>query len=227
MHWLLWREYRLNRLILGVAAFLLIVPYAVVAMTVSFVELNVPNHVSPWAPILGGAATYSVVLNQLTFALLGGNAFAGERRDGSAEFLAYLPVSRARRIASKLLLTLITAAAIWGLNALIVAPLIPYLDHRMTEQGLITCLFVAVTGVTFFCVSWLVSSFQSSATFAVAAGLVAPCLLLATLQFIAWLLAWEPLDQRAVAAVYFIGCGLMALVSFPVGTWYFLRRIEP
>lgn len=227
MKWLLWREYRLNRLILTVAAFLMLVPYLVVLITFCVTKVNLPSHVPPWAAAIGGAAYYSVILNQLTLALLGGNAFAGERRDGSAEFMAYQPVSRGQRVASKLLLVLITCGIIWSANALVMALVWPYLNHGLTDEAIWGCLFVLLTGLAFFGVAWLVSSFQSSATFAVAAGLIAPFLLVAVLQFVAWWLNWEVIDQRAVATGYAIGCGVLALISFPIGTAYYLRRIEP
>lgn len=227
MKWLLWREFRLNLLILGVAAFLLIVPYVVALIALCFVEPGLPRHVAPWASALGGAACYSVILNQLTFALLGGNAFAGERNDGSAEFMAYQPVSRTRRVVSKLLLILITGLVIWGLNAVVLAPLFPYLDHRILDKSLLSGLFVAITGLVFFCVGWLVSALQSSTTFAVGAGMITPFVLAATLEFFAWWLGWDSFEQNEVAMAYAIGCVLIALASFPMGTWYYLRRIEP
>lgn len=227
MKWLLWREYRLNLLILGVAAFLLVVPYAIALIAVCVVRMNPPRYVAPWAMALGGAACYSVILNQLTFALLGGNAFAGERADGSAEFMAYLPVSRGRRVVSKLILVLITGLVIWGFNAAVVALSWSHLDHRETEHAVVACCFVAITGLAFYCVGWLASSIQPTPTFAVAAALIAPFLLVLTLQFFAWWLSWEGLGQRGVAVGYAIGCVLMALVSFPIGTGYYLGRIEP
>jgi hypothetical protein len=87
--------------------------------------------------------------------------------------------------------------------------------------------FIALTALAFFCIGWLVSAIQSSPTFAVAAALIAPCLLIGVLQFFAWWLNWEPISQHGVAVGYAIGSALMALVCFPLGTWYFLRRVEP
>ena len=54
-------------------------------------------------------------------ALLGGNSIAGERVDRSAEFLAYLPVSRGRILASKLLVALAAVPLIWLPNLVILA----------------------------------------------------------------------------------------------------------
>ena len=62
---------------------------------------------------------YSLALSQLTVALLGGNAIAGEAADCSAEFIAYLPLSRPRLLAGKLSLAFSAAVSIWGPNLLI------------------------------------------------------------------------------------------------------------
>jgi ABC-type transport system involved in multi-copper enzyme maturation permease subunit len=228
MKWLLWREYRLNLLILGVAAFLLIVPYVIAVATVLIVGVeNLVPETSPWTAVLAAAAGYSLVLNQLTFALLGGNAFAGERADGSAEFMAYQPVSRARRLTSKLLLALIVALVIWGTNAVVAAALVSNVEHREIEQAIVFCGFVGLTGLTFFCVSWFVSAIQSTPTYAVAVGLIVPFLLVSTLQFIAVWTSWRLFSQYGVAIGYTIGCLICVCVSFPLGTQLFLRRVEP
>ena len=86
MKWLLWREYRLNRWILITGAVLLLLPYLI-----TLIVLCWPNAISTGAnhivDSLIVAAFYSLGISQLTVALLGGNAIAGERADRSAEFL--------------------------------------------------------------------------------------------------------------------------------------------
>ena len=114
MKWLVWREYRLNQLGLAVGLALLIVPYMVALATLLWAKVP-PSPDKAFAV----AALYAVVLIQLTPALLGGNAIAGERADCSAQFIAYLPVSRVRRLTSKLSLTLATMVVLWGVNLLV------------------------------------------------------------------------------------------------------------
>ncbi len=224
MKWLLWREYRLNRPILIAGSVFLLLPYVIVLIVLW------------WAPVgpdaataFGGAAIYSVVLSQLTLAFLGGNAIAGERADRSAEFIAYLPLSRPRRLAGKLSLTLATAALFWGVNLSVLLILLSMTsDLRPVPYNDLPSVlgYIAITGLAFFGVGWLVSSLQSSATFAVCGGLITPLLIVMGLQAAAWLSAAPSLDEF-MGIGYAITCPVLAVVCFSIGTWYYLRRVEP
>ncbi len=127
MRWLLWKDYRHNRLIVFTALALLLGPHLVGVgiLTVGrWVKTDTRNGQAVyWAPkwhdVLGGTSCYSLFICQLAAALIGGNAIAGERVDRSAEFLYSMPIRRSRLLASKLLLALAMAAAIWLVNALI------------------------------------------------------------------------------------------------------------
>ena len=115
MKWLFWREYRLNRLILIIFTLLLFLPYVIALIALSWPSEHVVRPPDA-SEAFGGAALYSLVLTQLVVALLGGNAMAGERADRSAHFMAYLPVSRARRVGCKLTLALSVVTLIWRLR---------------------------------------------------------------------------------------------------------------
>ena len=117
MKWLIWKEYRVQRLVLIVGAVLLVLPYAMVLGLFRFAPVR--GSLADWCMGLLVAAAYSVGISQLTMALLGGNAIAGERADRSAEFVAYLPLTRARILAAKLTVVLLGVAAIWVPNLLI------------------------------------------------------------------------------------------------------------
>ena len=112
MNWIIWREYRLNRLILITGVFLLLLPYLV-----ALIALLWPKAPALTAPhvtkLFVGAAFYSLALSQVAVALLGGNAIAGERADRSAEFIAYLPLPRKRLLGAKLSLALCVVTFIW------------------------------------------------------------------------------------------------------------------
>ena len=103
MKWLLWREYRLTRLIRIVGAVLMVLPYVgALVLLVAASWASEPPAIGGPSPsravvLFGGGALYSILLSLLTLTFLGGNAFAGERADRSAEYLAYLPLSRLRR----------------------------------------------------------------------------------------------------------------------------------
>ena len=97
----------------------------------------------------------------------------------------------------------------------------------MTSEDVLRALYyVAITGLTFFGVGWLISSLQSSPTFGVCGGLITPLLILMGLQAAAWLSA-APSFDRFMKTGYAVTCPLLALVCFSIGTWYYLRRVEP
>ena len=123
-----------------------------------------------------------------------------------------------------LLACVIEVAAVAGLTALAwvarpaLAGLFPGL--ALTDAG------IAITGAVLYGVSWLISSFQSSPTFAVGGGVVAPMIVLMGLHAIAWFGGVE-FPQRFVEIGYATICLSLAVVCFAIGTWYYLRRIEP
>lgn len=229
MKWLVWKEYRLNRVVLIVGATLLVVPHAV-ALVLAWCEVG---------PSIGGAPRlsanllasgfYSVVLSQLTLALLGGNLIACERADRSAEFLAYLPLPRARILAGKITLALLTAALIWGLNVLIVLLAGLELPEPSTARGSQTLWsvlgYIALTGFVFFSVGWLLSSALESPTYAICGGLITPFLVLMGIQTWAWLFALHPGE---ITGPWYRNTSLvLACACLVAGTWYYLRRVEP
>lgn len=222
MTWLLWKDYRLNRLIVIVGLVLLVVPHAVAAIVVlrGLVELDRGLFIS---------TTYAVVLTQVVFALLGGNMIACERADRSAEFLAYMPVSKARILASKIVVAISVAAALWLPNLLIAWLLKrePMWSRAMQIEAMrmemnLVCEIAAVTGLVFFCVGWLCSSILESPTFSICAGLVAPMLVAFGLLSLSQWLEFRPTE--------FLYCAIsipLAIASFLIGTIYYLRRVEP
>ncbi len=115
MKWLLWKDYRVNRAIFIAALVLLVGPHAVVAIAIWLGGLRRGD----WAEGFMISSFYSLGLLQVAMALLGGNSIAGERVDRSAEFLAYLPVSRGRILASKFLVALAAVPLIWLPNLVV------------------------------------------------------------------------------------------------------------
>ena len=223
MTWLLWREYRLNRPILLMGVFLLLAPNLTVLIWWASKRLMSGAPVSDSDMRFGAAAIYGIALSQLTFAFLGGNAFAGERADRSAEFVAYLPVSRKRRLAAKACLALIAAACIWG----VFLPLqLSEWFRLLNEKSPDTVGFFVITGLAIFGVAWLVSSFQSSPTFAVAGGLLTPVVIVTSLIAVdSWLDL--PSTQRFAKLGYAIVCPIVGSAGLAIASWLFLRRVEP
>ena len=231
MNWIIWREYRLNRLILITGVFLLLLPY-LIALIVLLWPKSRPLTAPHITQLFVAAAIYSVALSQVTMALLGGNAIAGERADRSAEFIAYLPLPRKRLLGGKLSLTFFAVVVIWVTNSLVLgiaASWIPELPRDINDLYKIP-FYIALTGFTFYGVSWLISSFQSSPTFAVGGGLITPLIvfmgLLMGVQAAERTMDFKP-PNLVVPFGYSAICLTIALVCFSIGTWYYLKRIEP
>ena len=233
MKWLVWKEYRLNRSIVIVGATLLVVPHLVALILAWYdagplIQGGMPRL---WQNLVLSAG-YSLVLSQLTLALLGGHAIACERVDRSAEFLAYLPLARARILAGKITLPILAAALIWGLNLLILLFIIPDLwlsEARGPEVAREVLGVAALTGFVFFCVGWLLSSLLESPSFATCGGLITPFLIATGIQALAWLFEYplERVLQEVIGPWYVYTCLVLAPACFVAGTWCYLRRVEP
>ncbi len=231
MTWLIWKDFRLNRLVWGVALFLLVVPYIVAAILAWYVEGQVTQSEPRGLSYLMGAAFQSLIVMQIVMAFAGGNAIAGERMDRSAEFLASLPVPRSRILASKLLATLGLAAFVWIPNALFLAIAYQYLSPptaaSLSAQKtgfLLMFVNMAATGLTFFCVAWMFSAILESPTFSVCAGLITPLVIIGTVAWVNYLL---DVPNIYTAFAYLALCLGLSVSCFTGGTVYYLRRVEP
>jgi ABC-type transport system involved in multi-copper enzyme maturation permease subunit len=235
MSWLIWKEYRVNRLIIFVGLGLLLIPHAI-ALIVAL------RHPERWKDHFEVSMGFSFYTTQLVFALLGGNAIAGERADRSAEFLATLPFSRWQNLLSKLVLAPLAVVAIWGLNFVVLVLLsgqwpdlrefLSRLESARPEdvrQAFVVFGLFAVTGLTFFCVGWLLSSLLNSPVFSICAGLIAPLAVIMTIAGAIWWLDVEThRPNEFLPAYWYLGvCFTLSVASFITGTVHYLRRVEP
>ena len=222
MKWLVWKEYRLNRLILIVGAVLLLAPY-LIGLVVVWCGAGLPL-AKAISTIVWASGMYSMTTSQLTLALLGGHVIACERADRSAEFLAYLPLSRTRILAGKIALVVMTVAVVWSVNLLTLWLAIGKFPVPR-DIDLVSILgFVTVTGLVFLCVGWLLSSILQSPTFAICGSLITPFMIVMGVQALAWALEY---DSNIANSWYRHVCLTLAPVCFVAGTWYYLRRVEP
>ena len=187
MRWLLWKDYRHNRLIVFTVLFLLLLPHLVALGVLCWGKVYWPPGTLHWNVSLAIACLYSIGISGISLALIGGNAIAGERVDRSAEFLFALPIPRRKLLASKFLLALVVASVPWLTNLYLLC----YLARTMTLPPLNlhsseVLKTIAVWDLVAFCVSWCVTSFISSATFATLAGLLAPYVVLWNAGLIIW-----------------------------------------
>lgn len=224
MNALLWREWRWNRRIVATGVMIFFLPYviALVIMLWQWEELHGFSDVNEG---LKTTAFGSYVLSQLTLTLLSGNAIAGERSDRTAEFLAYLPVSKRQRVAAKFVLIAFIASLVWGINWLIIVSLGPW-DVLFTREILRPMMYLTLYSFAAFGAAWFVSSMQSSPTYAVAAGIATPILLLNTVFMIDSNFSSD-VSARFIEVGLPMVCLTLGTAGIATGTWSFLKRVEP
>jgi ABC-type transport system involved in multi-copper enzyme maturation permease subunit len=227
MKWLVWKDYRQNRPVVVMVLFLLLTPHTVAFCCACWMTYHGSYERSPWTLCFGVSSLLSVFATQFLLAIIGGNAFAGERGDRSAEFLASLPITRGRILASKLILALTIIAAIWLINApgLTAVAVDAMRSQREASEIMRIVLGAVITGTAFFCIAWAFSSFLTSTTFAVVGGLAGAYFLVLVSAFVIYLLGLD-LDVY-VPRLYCGFCLALAPACFVAGTWYYLRRVEP
>lgn len=240
MKWLLWKDYRYNRLIVFAALALLLGPYLVGLGVIiggrwvqeGMKDGQVTYWTPPWKEIMAAAGLYSLAISQLSMALIGGNAISGERADRSAEFSHSLPITRRKLLASKLLLALAIAATVWLVNAAVLWCLIDDLigeasvSQSRYQEVFMLARYIAITGLAFFCAAWILSSFVGSPAFDVCGGVVLPLIVWTGFWFLYYMFKWHS-SEVVVGYWYCVTCLILAPACFAAGTWHYLRRVEP
>jgi ABC-type transport system involved in multi-copper enzyme maturation permease subunit len=233
MNWLLWKEARHNRVVIVFGLLLLAMPYLLAAYGVFWNTRHGLN--ARWPEAFAIASLWSLIASQLTIGCIAGNAIAGERVDRSAEFLASLPVSRRKILASKLLFAAAAATAIWVTDGTVLLVL------RGIDLGAVrnvvaistTDVFaalggVAVSGVAIFGVAWSISSILTSATIPICGGVVTPLVVWLGIGVVTYgILGRDPIRGPSLGLWYAGICLTLGIASFIAGTWYYLRRVEP
>ncbi len=227
MRALLWKDYRVNRVVLLLGACLLLGPYLAGVGYIVYDAWPEGPPARTWSQTLLACSSFSLALSMLTVIMLGGNAIAGERADRSAEFLAYLPPSRGQVLGSKVLLALATVAVIGGSNALVADVVCPALgdEWRRTADDLPPRGLLTGKGVLLFGAAWLGSSFLSSPAFAVGLGFLVYAVTSMSLQALSTFTGW-PAESQLVGW-YIAFCLVVGPACFVAGTVYYLRRKEP
>jgi ABC-type transport system involved in multi-copper enzyme maturation permease subunit len=158
----------------------------------------------------------SIVLTCATAAIFGGAAFAYERRERWADFLAMTPTPRIYSIISKSILSVLFLTPIWAFNVLAAF----WLINVQAAVGHEVDFLIASVGpmLMLFGVAWLISSFASSPSIAACSSIG---------LFLASGLLYGLYVHHNSG--YLIGCGLCAMIgviSFVCGSIYYVRRVE-
>ena len=178
---------------------------------------------------LMGASEKSFILALMSIAFLAGFIIAGERRDRSAEFLAYLPPKRSTILASKAILCFLWIAFVAIVYILVTEVIVPWISSgevSIQDGGREQFLIDAAYTTSIFGVSWLCSSFLESPVIAVIAGLVSPMLIWTLVYTLQLRMGWELDDDtltNCLAGMFFI----LGLASFVGGCFHFIFRVEP
>ena len=218
---LLWKDYRLNRFVLIAGTAIFLGPYAVLGGVQAYMVWQEPGVPMPmsWPEVFALCTLLSAMLSCLTMALVGGNAMACERPDRSAEFLAYLPPTRRKILASKLLLAVMVGAVVWGLNASVAAFLLKFADRHHALEGFVT---VGAIMLLVFGASWLGSAVLASPGSAGVLGIGVTVFMAATAAYVSSRFGLADVES-AIAWTGLVG-GTACLVG---GTVWYLCRTEP
>jgi ABC-type transport system involved in multi-copper enzyme maturation permease subunit len=215
---LLKKDWRLFRVPVVGTLILIATPYVLQA---TILWLN-PDYVALTylAPhyLFATASAVGLVITVIMAAVFGGVAFASERRECWADFLAMLPVPRSRIVASKLTVV----ATFLGFISVILFSMCVVLQGS-TDHWLYGVTLLASCMLMSFSVAWLGSSFLSSA--AIAAGI---SIVLVTLALFWPVLAREvTLYDLDLIHFQIVTTACAGIVSLVAGTTYYLVRVEP
>lgn len=232
---LFWKDVRINRLPLIAGLFFLVAPYVLVAL--------VPNtnlSISFWQRVLLRGSPIGFVGVYISMALMGGNIFAAERADRSAEFLAYLPPSKRQILMSKGILLMGTAVImmIWNLTAVAVGVAMSDIEWAgKFQQFMWTIGTGGALGIAAAGTGWCASTMLSSSGGSVGLGLLVPLVIVFGLNLLNTVTGWPAKavcsinggcsDNAGLTIAIFAACTLAGMMSFIVGCVYYLRRVEP
>lgn len=226
---LLLKDCRVNRFVLIFGVVMLFGPFAVRAGIGIYSKWRYDIALWSYADFWESTAMISLAASMLALAMLAGNVIAAERNDRSAEFLAYLPITRGASIASKLVLTLGSCLLVWGvclLSAYGIAPRMEQIPEELIIGDASTgdmMRIILSTNVMLIGAAWCCSAATTSPAISAGCGLFAPFIVLCVLACI---------KQTGTADLDILGwyhglCSVLGAISFVVGTVYYLRRVEP
>jgi len=217
---LLWKDFRHQTGFLVGAIVVLLIPY-VIALGAYIANYFSDQRVAEGLRFYEGASIADVMLASLLVAFFAGNAIAGERSDGSAEFFSYLPISKRASALSKLIVSLGLVVII--LTFCIAVPFMFWTSGSASADrpnASEARVFLA-TCAAMFGVAWCASSFVRSATYAAATGLCVPIALGVTLALI------SDAGFPSAGELYWVLASVLGVAGVIAGTTYYIQRVEP
>ncbi len=225
MKGLIWKDFCLNRPLLVLGALILIGLYGIgVVVEIHSTWPKFPPS-KQWAEMLVSYSTISLYLSFVMTGLLGGYAIACERADRTAHFLAFLPPNKAQILASKLVVAASATALWWSWILFTVFVLAPHLGGEASDfTGAYSGRGFAAMCVLTFGVGWLASAYLETTIVPIILANGAPVVLGLLMVFVGDLLTVPRFEMAKWATPAGLTIGI---VAFLVGTFHYLRRLEP
>jgi ABC-type transport system involved in multi-copper enzyme maturation permease subunit len=223
------KDWRVNRVPVVGGALLILAPYVVSAIQLlTNSDWAARGGITPmWALAAGAGGGLSAIMG----AVFGGVAFATERSDRSANFLAMLPVSRVQILTSKLIVAVLCLAMFFAFNLMVL--LIAYCVaspreiasfYSVTMMTLGGMAWSALFGLGLFGVAWMLSSFLSSPAISASAALG---VIVGLIAAVATGVSQRYTSNDASRAWSISAAAALGVVGFVIGTVHYLRRVEP
>ena len=230
MNALLWKDYRVNRLVLLTGLVLLMAPLVAFCTLNAVSQWRYGQPIFPWPAALSFASVLSLLLSCITLTLLGGAAFACERCDRSAEFLAGLPATRLQIIGSKVVIAVGAGLVIWAVDLLVFFIIAPYSGEMGTETVENFANFrtkmlpmLAAMSLSMFGAAWFGSSFLPSHNIAAGLAFGFPVLVFGILRTVEFVLEQTEFAVDWLPTVL----AVLGLAGFLGGILIYARRVEP
>lgn len=157
-------------------------------------------------------------------AALGASSFAVERRDGAAEFLAMLPVSRTRILLSKALVALTFVSLAFGAHVIIVLFALRYLGWQNAAEYFYALAGIGTGTLMLFSVAWLFSAFLSGA--AIPFG-ISVAVTVASAAILSQVMTAAGQEGYAFIHVWLVLSSALALACGIGGSSLYARRVSP
>lgn len=234
MRELLRKDWRVYRVAVVGGAVLAACPYAVLLSMQALYPPGGGNTRQTYADALARAALGGTVLTLLMTAVFGGMAFAAERRERSAEFVALLPVRRGPIVLSKLLvaaLYLVLMAAVHACLGLVAVGLQGDAEFgpHVRAYAASSAVTVASTAVLCFGFAWMLSVYLQSPAIAATIAIGVAFVLSAVISGL-----FEPSERLGPRSVFDAEWMTSTVVSLAVGglafivsSAHYVRRVTP
>jgi ABC-type transport system involved in multi-copper enzyme maturation permease subunit len=221
--------------LVGVAG-AIIAPILVGFAGATFHQLVYDNY--NWIHLLENCSGFGILGTILLAAIYGGGAFAIERRERWADFLAMMPVSKGQIVFSKCCIAFGTVGLAWLTHVTVYAITSYYTDYAsitdvhlrnygdrfLIETAYTAFLLTAAPIVMVFGLAWLVSALIKSPSISAGVAIMVFLALTFYLQnFLSPALGW----RRTADALFIVLALSGGFIAFVAGTICYLKRVSP